>query len=141
MSQSCLCTFDERLSDVGDTESGLVGRNDVIIDDGGQVEGDVILGHADLSRNLDNLNLDIDLDEFLGQRVDLDQAGIDGASEAAEFGDQTDVSLGDGFVRVGADDTAGDGSEETNAGAERVDCIEMSIGRSLGFKRWGLRTH
>lgn len=69
----------------------------------------------------DNLNLDVHLDELLRKRVDLDQTWIDGAVEATEFGDETDVPLVDGLVRVRADDTAWDGTTETKTAPEVID--------------------
>ena len=68
-----------------------------------------------------NLNLDIHLDQFLGQRVNLDETRVDRAVEATEFGDQTDVSLTDWLVRIGAYDTAWDGSTETNTRTQIID--------------------
>ena len=67
------------------------------------------------SPHTNNLNLHIHLNQFLGQRVDLDQTGVDCAIEATEFGDETDVSLTDWLVGVGAHDTAWNGSAEPNA--------------------------
>ncbi len=72
-------------------------------------------------RRTDDLDLDVDLDEFFGKGVDFHEAGVDGAVEAAEFGDEADVALADGLVGVGADDAAGDGAAESDAGAEGVD--------------------
>ena len=57
-------------------------------------------GHANLLRHLHNLNLDIDLYERFGERVDLDETRVDGASETTELGDETNVTLLDGFVLV-----------------------------------------
>ena len=54
------------------------------------------------------MNLDIDLDQLLAERVDLDQTRVDGACETAEFRDQADITLRDGAVWVGAEDAAGD---------------------------------
>ena len=68
-----------------------------------------------------DLDFDIDLDELLGQRVDFDKAGVDCAIESTELRNQTDVSLADWLVRVGANDTTWDRSHETNATSERVD--------------------
>jgi hypothetical protein len=61
------------------------------------------------------------LDQFLGKRVNLDETGVDGAVESTEFRHETDVSLTDGFVGVGAEYTAGDGAAESDAGTEVVD--------------------
>ena len=49
-----------------------------------------------------NLDLDIDLDQLLGQRVDLHETRVHCAIEAAEFGDQPDITLADWLVGVGA---------------------------------------
>ena len=62
-----------------------------------------------------NLDLDIDLDELLGQRVDLDKTWVDCAVKATKFGHETNVSLADWLVWVGADDTARDSSQASNA--------------------------
>lgn len=61
-----------------------------------------------------DLNLDVDLNELLGQGIDLDETWVDGAVEATEFGDQTDVSLADRLVGVGADNAAWDCTTETD---------------------------
>lgn len=75
-----------------------------------------------MTRNLDDLNLDIDLDESLRQRVDLDQARIDGAGEATKLGDQAHIALRHRLVGVRATDTAWNSTEETDAGTEGIDC-------------------
>jgi hypothetical protein len=62
-----------------------------------------------------NLDLDIDLDELLGQWVDLHETGIHSSCESPELGDQTHVSLTDWLVRIGTDDTARNGAECSNA--------------------------
>jgi hypothetical protein len=74
-----------------------------------------------LTRDLDNLDLDVDLNQALRQRVDLDETRVDSAREAAEFGDQTDITLRDGLVRVGADEAARNSSAETNTLTKVVD--------------------
>jgi hypothetical protein len=68
----------------------------------------------------DNLDLDIDLDQILGQRVDLDKTGVDGPREPSELGYQADITLLDRLVRVRADNAAGDGAESADDGSERV---------------------
>lgn len=121
MAQGGLGAFDEGLADVGDAEGGFVRGGDVVVYHGGEVEGDVVFGHADLFGDFDDLDLDVDLNQFFGEGVYFDEARVDGAVEAAEFSDEADVALGDGFVGVRADDAAGDGAAETDAGAEGVD--------------------
>jgi len=54
----------------------------------------------------DDLDLDVDLDQALAQRIDLHQAGIDCAVETAEFRDQADITLRDGLIWVRADNAA-----------------------------------
>lgn len=55
-----LSALDKRLSDIGDTKRSLVRGDDVVVDYGGQVQSDIVLGHADLAGDLDDLDLDID---------------------------------------------------------------------------------
>ena len=109
-----LRALDEGLADVADTEGGFMGRGDVIVDDGGEVQGDVVFSHADLLGDLDDLDLDVDLDELLGQGVDLDKTGVDSAVEAAELGNETNIALRDGLVWIWANDAAGNSSTETD---------------------------
>jgi len=78
------------------------------------MEGDVVLGHADLLRNLNNLNLDIDLNKMFTERVDLDKTRVNSAIESTEFGDQTNVTLRDRFVGVRTADAAGEGAHISN---------------------------
>lgn len=87
----------------------------MVVDDRCQIERDVVLGHAHLSRNFNNLDLDIDLDETLRERVDVDETWVDGAREATELGDETDITLVDGLVGVGTDDAARNGTTSTDA--------------------------
>lgn len=122
VAQGSLSALDKGLADVGDAEGGLVRADDVVIDDRGQVQGDIVLCHADLLRNLDDLDLDVDLDDALGQRVDLDQTGVDGLVETAELGDEANVALVDVLVGVGAANAAWHGAEGTNDGSQAVDC-------------------
>ena len=74
-----------------------------------------------MTRDLDDLDLDIDLDEAFGERVDLDKARVDSAREATKFGYQADITLRDRLVRVGADEAARNCSAETNQVAKIVD--------------------
>lgn len=98
-----------------------------------------------------DLDLDIHLDQLLRQWVDLHETRVHCAIEAAEFGDQPDVTLADWLVGVGAKDAEGDGAAETDAGTEGVDCEELQqlvqasegvghrLGRSSG--EWALETY
>ncbi len=122
VAQSGLRALNEGLADIGDAKGSLVGADNVVVDDGGQVDGDVVLGHADLLGDFHDLDLDVDLDQALAERVDLDQAGVDGLVEAAELGDKADIALADALVGVGADEEAGDSADRADAGAEGVDC-------------------
>lgn len=123
VAQGGLGPLDQGLTNIGDSKGGFVRAHDVVIDDRGEVQGDVVFGHADLLRDLDDLNLDIDLDQALGERVDLDQAGIDGLVEFAELGDQADIALVHVLVRVGTKDAAWNGAQGSNASAKAVDCF------------------
>ena len=69
----------------------------------------------------DNLNLDIDLDQALAERIDFDQARVDCLVELSKFGHQTNVTLVDILEWVGAADTARNGSHGSNNSAEAVD--------------------
>ena len=82
MTQGGLSALDQRLLHVRDTEGSLVGRDDLVVDDRGEVESDIVLGHANLARHLDNLDLDVHGGEALAQQVSLHQTGIDGSFEA-----------------------------------------------------------
>ena len=117
-----LCALDECLADVGNAERGLVWAGDVVVNHRGELQVDVIFGHADLLGHLDDLDLDVDLDEFFRERVDLDQTGVDGAIEATKLGDQADISLRHWFVGVGANNTAGNCAAETDHCTQRIDC-------------------
>lgn len=63
-----------------------------------------------VGRRTNDLDLDVHLDQLFGEGVDLYETGVDGAVEAAEFGDETDVSLADWFVGVRAADATRDSS-------------------------------
>ena len=52
MAQGRLRAFDEGGADVGDAEVGLVRGGDVVVDDGAELEGHVVLGHAYLEGDL-----------------------------------------------------------------------------------------
>ena len=78
----------------------------------------------------DNLNLHIDLNQLLGEWIDLDQTRVHGAVKATELGDQTDVSLANRLVRVWAHDAARDRSAETDTRPQVVDCAQ-SVNREI----------
>lgn len=87
MAQRGLRTLNEGLTDVADAKSGLVGRGDAVVYDGRQIQCDVVLGHAYLLRDLDDLDLDVHLHELLRKRVHVDETWIDSASKASKLGD------------------------------------------------------
>lgn len=68
-----------------------------------------------------DLNFHVDLDEFLRQRVDFHETWIDSAIEATELSDQTDISLADWLVWVGANEAARDGTTATDERTKGVD--------------------
>lgn len=121
MAQSGLGSFNQSLANVGDTKGGLVRADDVVVDDRGEVECDIVLGHADLLRNLDDLNLDVDLDQALGERVDLDQARVDSLVEFAKFGNQANITLVHVLVWVRANDAAWNRAQGSDTGTQAVD--------------------
>lgn len=84
VAQGGLGALDESLLHVGDAKGGDVWGGDLVVDDGGQIEGDVILGHADLAGDFDDLDLHVDREEVLAEWVDLDQTGVDRAFEAID---------------------------------------------------------
>lgn len=104
VSERRLRSFHKRCSQVGDSEGGFVWGGDVVVNNRGKMQVDVVLGHTDLTRDFDDLDLDVDLDEIFGERVDFHETWVDCACEAAKSGYEADVSLGYGFVWVGADD-------------------------------------
>lgn len=124
MPQRRLRPFNQRLPHITNSERGLMRARNMIINHTRQLQCNIILRHADLLWHLDDLDLDIDLDEALGERVDLHETWVDGAVKTPEFGDEADVALGDGLVGIGTADAAGDGAESADAGAKTVDCNE-----------------
>lgn len=84
-----------------------------------------MLKFADIRTN--NLNLDINLNKTFTERVDLDETGIDSTIESTELGDQTDVTLRDGFVGVRTANAAGESSKSSNARAQGVDCARYQF--------------
>lgn len=72
VSEGGLGTLDEGLLDVGDTEGGFVGGDDVVVYNGGELDSDIVLCHTDLLWDFGHLNFDINLDQFLRKWVDLD---------------------------------------------------------------------
>lgn len=83
MAEGGLSALHEGLSDIGDAKGSFVGGDNLVVDDRGQVEGDIVLRHTDLAGHLDDLDFDIDGGKMLTQRVDLDKTRIDGPLEAS----------------------------------------------------------
>ena len=142
-----LGTLNQGLTDVGDAEGGFVGGGDVVVDDGGYLEGDVVLGDTDLFGDLyrynlsicicnrkegswrhrtNNLNLDVYLDQLFRERIDLDKTGVDRAVETTKLCDETDVSLTDWLIWVWTDDTAGNGTAGTDDRSEVIDFVTLA---------------
>jgi len=82
----------------------------MIVDDGCQVESNIVFGHAHLLRHLcdrvsprlplllvfihtHDLDLHVDLNEFLTQRVDLDQPRVNSSIESTKFSDEANITL------------------------------------------------
>ena len=111
----------------------------MVVDDGGKVQVDIVLGHADLlwnlckqsafancevrnikSRHTNYLDLDINLNETLGQRIDLDKTRVNSAVKSPKLGHKPDIALRNGLVWIRADDAARNSSAETDTCAKRV---------------------
>lgn len=141
MSERGLGTLDKGRADVGDTEGCPVGGCNVVVNDGSQAESDVVFGHTHLLGNLcldivlvafsvekwtylihtNNLNLDVNLDEALAKRIDLDKARVDGTSEATKLGNEPDITLLDRLVGVRANNTARNSTKSPDASSNRID--------------------
>jgi hypothetical protein len=121
VAQSCLRALDQRLLDVANAEGGLVRRRDTVVNDRGELQRDVVLGHADLLGDFDDLDLDVDLNELLGERVDVDETRVHGAREATELCYQANIALRHGLVGVWAAETAWDCAEGANDTTKGVD--------------------
>lgn len=104
--------------DVTDSKVRLRGVDNMPIKHRVNLDIDIILGHDNLLRDISNLDLDVNLCQLLSNRVNLCQTGVDNLVEFAKASNESDGALCNGLVRVGAADTAGDGSE----GAEDVSC-------------------
>lgn len=61
MTEGGLCTLHKGGADVTDTESGLVGIDDVVVDDWGDMNVDVVFGHTNLRWYFNDGDFDIDL--------------------------------------------------------------------------------
>lgn len=121
VAQGGLGTLHKSLADVGNAKGSLVGADNVVVDDGCELERDIVLGHANLLGDFSSLNFNVDLDKGLAQRVDLNQTGVDSTVEAAKLGNKTNITLLDTLVRVGAADAAWDSTHGTDASTETVD--------------------
>jgi hypothetical protein len=127
-------TLHKSLLDVVDTESGLVRRDNVVVDDRGQAKGNIVLGHANLLWDFGGLNLDINLEKSLAERIDLDQTGVNSLVELSELGNETNVALVDFLVRVGTNDAAGNSAHSSDDTSEDVHHASIPvIGTGLVF--------
>lgn len=117
VTKSSLSTFDKSSADTTDAESCLVRIDNVVVDDRGDVDVDVVFGHTYLRRNFDDGNLDVDLLQFLGQRIDFAQTRVDSTVVFSEFQDETGLTF--------------------------VDCnqstLDFNCSRYLACKDWGNR--
>ena len=76
------------------------GGNELTVDDGVDLDGDIIAGDDRLSRDGCDLDLDIDDSNLFRVGVDLDQSGVDRLVELTESADQSDTTLRDGSGRA-----------------------------------------
>lgn len=84
----------------------------------------------------DDLNLHVDLNQVLGERVDLHKTGIHSSGETAEPRNKTNVTLGHWLVWIRAAEAEWNGSQVTNAATEGVD--HASVPPMLGIFGVGL---
>jgi hypothetical protein len=70
------------------------------------------------------------LDKLFAQRINLDQTWINSAIEATKLCNQTDITLRNRSVWVGANDAARNSSESTNTCTKSIHCelLELEIG-------------
>lgn len=118
MSKGGLCALNKRLAHIRDTECSFMRRDDIVVDNRGKVNRDVILCHTNLLRNLAELDLHVDRDEFFGKRVNLDETGVDCTMEFPELGNETDATLVNRFIRIRANDATRNGTKKTDKGSQ-----------------------
>jgi hypothetical protein len=76
----------------------------------------------------DNLDFDVNLDKTFTERIDLDETRVDCAIKPTKLRDQTDITLRDRLIWIGADDTARDRSHGTDTVSKSVDYTAISLG-------------
>jgi hypothetical protein len=64
MSKRGLSTLHKGSADISDSKSCLIRIDNVEVDDGGNVDVDIIFGHTHLRWNFDDCNFNIDLLQF-----------------------------------------------------------------------------
>ncbi len=70
---------------------------------------------VEMGKRTNDLDLDIDLDQALRERIDLNQARVDSAIESTKLSNQPNVTLGNRLVWVRADDAARNGTQSSDA--------------------------
>lgn len=81
----------------------------------------VSLAGRQSSERTNDLDLDVDLDKCLGERIDLDEAWVYRSGEPPELGNQTYLTLLHRFVRVGKEDATGNGTQCPKDRTQSVD--------------------
>ena len=76
---------------------------------------------------LHDLNLNIDLNKTLRERIDLDKTWVDCAVEATKLGDKTNITLVNRLVRVGANNATRNSTAETDEGTEIADYFILLV--------------
>lgn len=71
-----LRALDQRATDVRDTKGGAVRVRDLPDDDGFDLRLQVVFGQDRLERQLDDLNLDVNVSKRFRERVDFDEARV-----------------------------------------------------------------
>lgn len=83
-------------------------------------------GCTDLRTN--NLDFDVNLDKAFAERIDLDETRVDCAIKPTKLGDQTDITLRNRLVWIGADNAARDRSHGTDTVSKSGDYTIISLG-------------
>jgi hypothetical protein len=119
MSEGRLSPFNESLAEICDTESRPVGVRDLEVDNGVNLDVDVVPGNNRLAANRRYLNFDIHSLQAFRAYVDLNETRVHGLVELSETSNKTHRALLDIAERIGAR-AAWDGTAQSNAVAKNL---------------------
>lgn len=121
ITENCLRFLDERRTYVLNGKGGAVRVDDVVDDDGFDLTVETIAGEDCLLRDVYDLDLDGDLTQRFAERVDFDKSRIDGTRKLSERRNESDATLLDLLVRIGATEATRDRSERSCEGPQAID--------------------